>query len=289
MRAYAPRTTAATLALAVALVVLLCASTGCAASPSAQAGTSRPNVGVVVIGDFGTGRTRERLLGQSIKRFSRTHRVDLLLTVGDNNYASTERSFASNWREDFGWTSKAHIRVAGTLGNHDVEVGGGRYQFKTLGMPGPYYVRRLGGTDFIVLDTNNVTKRQTTWLHKTLARSDARWKIPVFHHPVYTCGSYRNHTERAKPWVPLFESYGVKLVLSGHDHNYQRFRQSEVTYVVDGGGGAALYPVATCPEAYPVAYAIQYSFLYLSIGRQVLSGTAFALDGARLDHFTIRP
>ena len=39
----------------------------------------------------------------------------------------------------------------------------------------------------------------------------------------------------APAFSPLFERYGVQLVLSGHDHDYQRsVPQNGVTYVVSG-------------------------------------------------------
>jgi len=66
--------------------------------------------------------------------------------------------------------------------------------------------------------------------------------------------------------VPLFERYGVKLVLNGHDHNYQRFAPRHgVRYIVHGGGGQHLYPVERCPASYPTrkfARAV-HGFLYL--------------------------
>lgn len=173
----------------------------------------------------------------------------LLVTMGDNDY-TRGRAFASSWRASFGWLRSAGVDVAGALGNHDIRYRRGRYQFGLLRMPGPYYVRRVEDVEVIVLDSTAITSAQTAWLRRTLAQRSGFRRIAVFHHPAYTCGTYRGHPAVQRSWVPLLERYGVRLVLSGHDHNYQRFERNGVTYVVHGGG-AATYPVRSCPRTYP--------------------------------------
>jgi hypothetical protein len=74
------------------------------------------------------------------------------------------------------------------------------------------------------------------------AKSDGRpvrWRIPFFHHPPFCGGplhgddgSVREHL------VPAFAEAGVKLVLSGHEHNYQRWTHDGVCYVVTGAAGS---------------------------------------------------
>ena len=75
------------------------------------------------------------------------------------------------------------------IGNHDARVEGGRYEFRTLGMRGRYYKRTAGPAELFLLDSNRVDSAQTAWLARSLARSKARWKIAVFHHPAFTCGT----------------------------------------------------------------------------------------------------
>src|SRR5436189_26531 len=100
------------------------------------------------------------------------------------------RAFEQNWSDAFGWLGGAGVRVRGTLGNHDVRVDGGRYEFDTLRMPARHYERSRGNLDLFVLNSNTVGDRQTAWLERRLAASTARWKIVSFHHPAYTCGGY---------------------------------------------------------------------------------------------------
>jgi hypothetical protein len=92
-------------------------------------------------------------------------------------------------------------------------------------------------------------------------------------------------------WVPLFEQYGVQLVLSGHDHNYQRFApRNGVTYVVHGGGGAGLYSLRRCPSSYParVRARFEHGFLYISASAARLDGSAVDMRGRVTDRFTLR-
>ena len=163
----------------------------------------------------------------------------MLVLLGDNDYTQSPARFRTNWRATFSWARRSGLRVAGVLGNHDYHVNRGRYELALLGMPRPYYTRRLGDIQLFLLDSNEVNSEQTAWLESQLADSTAIWKIAVFHHPPYTCGGHSGAADVQQRWVPLFEQYSVQLVLSGHDHNYQRFvPRNGVTYVVHGGGAA---------------------------------------------------
>ena len=62
-----------------------------------------------------------------------------------------------------------------------------------------------------------------------------RWMIVATHHPPYSAGIIGSDLEVRRQWVPLFEKYGVDLVLSGHDHDYQRSKPiNDVVYVISG-------------------------------------------------------
>jgi 3',5'-cyclic AMP phosphodiesterase CpdA len=125
-----------------------------------------------------------------------------------------------------------------------------------------------------------------------LARAHARWKIAVFHHPAFTCGAYHSHDLVVRRWVPLLQRYRVRLVLSGHDHNYQRFAPRRgVTYVVHGGGSGYFYPLASCPRGYParVRAKTERGFLYLVARDDRLDGFTVNIVGRRTDTFTLRP
>jgi hypothetical protein len=268
--------------------LLLCLAFVLAGSSAAQT-----KVGFLAVGDYGVGGSREVAVGRAIKRFDARHPANWLVTLGDNDYLGSPARFRANWQQAFGWARRSGLRVGGVLGNHDYLLGRGAYELQTLGMPGRYYTRRLGdGVQLFFLDSNRITPRETAWLEQQLAESAASWKIALFHHPPYTCGGHAGNPDVVRSWVPLFESYGVQLVLSGHDHDYQRFAPwNGVTYVVDGGGGAELYRTHGCPRSYPprVRALNQHGFLYVSATDAQLDVFAVDLRGRVRDHFAVAP
>jgi 3',5'-cyclic AMP phosphodiesterase CpdA len=256
--------------------------------------SAQVRVSFLAMGDYGVGGSRELSLGLRMKSYESRHDANMLVALGDNDYLQSPRLFRANWQKSFGWARRSGVRVGGVLGNHDYETGRGAYELATLGMPGRYYTRRLGDGEvqLFFLDSKSVSATQTAWLEQQLSESVATWKIAVFHHPPYTCGGHAGNLDIARRWVPLFEDYGVQLVLSGHDHNYQRFAaRNGVTYVVDGGGAAGLYPLRGCPGSYPprVRGRVQHGFLYVTATDAQLDVSAVDLRGRAIDHFRISP
>jgi 3',5'-cyclic AMP phosphodiesterase CpdA len=261
---------------------------------NAQAGPppATPAVRIIAMGDFGVGGEPERAFGAAVRRFEAENPADVLVTLGDNDYTANPATFRASWEASFGWARRSGMTVAGVLGNHDVRVDGGRYEFEALGMPGRYYRRAVGPVEFFLLDSTAVNARQTIWLRRALARSRARWKIAVFHHPAFSCGAYGPHPGVLAVWVPLFERYRVRLVLNGHDHNYQRFAARRgVRYVVHGGGGARLYRLRRCPFGFPrrLRGRVEHGFLYLVVRPGRLDGFSVTPSGRRTDHFAFAP
>jgi hypothetical protein len=94
---------------------------------------------------------------------------------------------------------------------------------------------------------------QLSWLEKDLAaHENCRWKVAIFHRPAYSGGSHGSDWLTRADFVPRFDNYHVDLVLSGHDHGYERtypIYQDNVqsspedgtVYIVSGGWGAPLY------------------------------------------------
>lgn len=257
----------------------------------ALAGPAAADTGIVAIGDFGVGGDRERGTGAAVERFLAARPADALVTLGDNDYTERPRAFRRNWTEAFGWAAADGLLVAGTLGNHDVRVDGGRYEFGLLGMPGRYYQRRVGDVALFLLDSNNLGPAQLRWLDGALARTDAPWKVVAFHHPPFSCGGYLGDQRVRRALVPLFERHDVDLVLSGHDHNYQRFRRAGVTYVVHGGGGARLYRLRSCPRWFPQRLAARkvHGWLYLRAAPGSLRVRAIGRWGGVQDDLFLYP
>jgi 3',5'-cyclic AMP phosphodiesterase CpdA len=273
------RTLARPLRLAAAAVLALVA-----AAPAAGA------TGILAIGDFGVGGRSERRTGAAVERFAASHATDALVTLGDNDYTESPPAFRGNWRDSFGWAKASGVTVAGTLGNHDIRVDGGRYEFGPLDMPRRYYARTVGDVALFVVDSNRIGKPQRRWLARALGAATAPWTVVLLHHPAFSCGGYTGDARVRKRLVPIFERKGVDLVLAGHDHNYQRFaRRRGVTYVVHGGGGQRLYPLRRCPGWFPTRVAGREArgWLYLRATPSDLRVQAIGRFGGVHDSFAL--
>ena len=74
----------------------------------------------------------------------------------------------------------------------------------------------------IVLNSNYCLNEQTSYLEEQLRNCTAKWKIVTCHHSVFSPARKRNFQFGRDEWKPLFDKYGVDLVLNGHDHTYAR-------------------------------------------------------------------
>ena len=153
---------------------------------------------------------------------------------------------------------------------------------------GNWYTADLGPATLIVLDSNQVKDQdQVALLERALAESSGIIVVSS-HHPAYSCGKHGSTSSVIDHWVPLFEQYGVDLVLNGHDHDYERFIVDGVTYVVNGGGGRSVRSFAGCPEGAPAPVIGDYvrcQFVLLEIAWGSIS--AIALDGTVIDEAVI--
>jgi 3',5'-cyclic AMP phosphodiesterase CpdA len=78
------------------------------------------------------------------------------------------------------------------------------------------------GILILVLNSNEFLEKQTEYIKETLRNSDAKWKIVTCHHSIFSPAKGRDFEYARKNWKPLFDLYGVDLVLNGHDHSYAR-------------------------------------------------------------------
>ena len=89
-------------------------------------------------------------------------------------------------------------------------------------LPETSYFIDYQGVRFIALNSNEKIDEQTIWLEETLKNNPHEWAIAFLHHPIYSASTSRDNPKRRQAWKPLFDEYGVDLVLQGHDHSYAR-------------------------------------------------------------------
>jgi 3',5'-cyclic AMP phosphodiesterase CpdA len=197
----------------------------------------QPALRIAVVGDVGHPGGRLRRTAAAIDQAAGTDRYDALLLLGDNVYpAGDPDQLERTVFEPFGPLLDGGAQLLAILGNHDVTDGHGDEQIRRLGQRGRWWSADLGPVLVVGLDSTEPTNpEQLAWLEKTLAASADSWRVVAVHHPPYSAGYQGSNLTVRRTFGPIFERYGVQLVLSGHEHDYQRSRViNGVTYVVSG-------------------------------------------------------
>jgi 3',5'-cyclic AMP phosphodiesterase CpdA len=199
---------------------------------------AKPDLRVAVAGDVGYANDREKRTATAMAQAGEGDPYDVLLLLGDNVYPSGEPSrLPETVFGPFQAVLDAGAKLLAILGNHDIRDEHANAQVAALGMPGRWYAERVGDVTFIALDSNDpMNPDQRAWLEQALAATRTTWKVVALHHPPYSAGYQGSSIDARQQFSPLFERYGVQLVLSGHEHDYQRSVPiNGVTYVVSGG------------------------------------------------------
>ena len=196
-----------------------------------------------LIGDWGTGDRDQIGIGRQMLASHQRTPYDFVISAGDNIYPNgSGRYFNSHFEQPFAGLLKDRVKFYSVLGNHDVDEGRqDQCQYPLFNMGGECFYkfeRGNGMAEFFMLDTTDFGATQTTWLENSLRSSKAKWKIAVFHHPIYSSGSHGGAGGLKKRLEPLFTKYGVNVALSGHDHIYERTKpQQGIQYFVSGAAG----------------------------------------------------
>ncbi len=244
-----------------------------------------PALGVrfAVKGDWGSGTLSQASVTTRMCQEYQKARFAFVLTTGDNFYPSGTASPATfNTPErcliDLG------VRYRAAWGNHDL---GGRSTATTLGSPSRWYTFLAGPARLVVLDANQPDNpTQLAFLRRVLAAEKARPVIVAYHQPTRTAGLHEPQLVQQRVWEPLFVKYKVRLVLQGHNHQYERIQYKTVTYVTTGGGGANLYPCTRKAAGLVVCKPV-YHFLQVEVTPTKIGVRAIAATGAIVDRFRI--
>lgn len=198
-----------------------------------------PELHLAAAGDTGDSGSKLDATAASMAGIEDLLEYDAMLLLGDNVYPSgnPDRLDATVF-QPFAGVLDDGTELLAILGNHDNSRGDD--QMAALGMEGRWWARTFADGDVLVvgLDSNRTTDpHQLAFLDATLSSSTATWKIVAVHHPPYSAGYQGSNITVRETFGPLFARYGVQLVLSGHDHDYQRSIVIDgVTYVVSGAG-----------------------------------------------------
>lgn len=240
------------LAVMAALLLSLCCATSAlpqkpesnASGPSngkAEAGTFR----FAVLGDMGTGKKEQFAVADQVTRYHDQRPFDTVLMLGDNIYTSGKASdIKPKFELPYAALLQRGVKFYAVLGNHDVRNGRTvQVNYGNFNMGGRTYysfTKADGLIEFFALDSTSFNDAQLKWLEGALSASRAQWKIPFFHHPLYSSGKMHGSDEKLRAKLePLFIKHGVAVVLAGHEHFYERTKpQQGILYFVCGASGA---------------------------------------------------
>lgn len=262
-----------------------------------------------VIGDAGFGDQVTYGLAEQMATYDLDfvlHTGDVVYRIGEN--ADPYEAYALKWYLPFAPLLR-QMPVYTVIGNHDVEAAAlwqgipfyyqvfppfadPRFEPSDYQGRNQWYAFAYGDVQFVMLDTQTFfgeggRAEQDAWLQERLSDPRFAVTIPVFHVPPYTSGLHGSDglTVRST-WSPQFTQAGVPLVLSGHDHNYERLTADNVTYIVSGGGSAVLYSLtAALPESQ--FFAKEHHFVLVEIYDDRIELQAIALGGQVIDRATL--
>ncbi|HEX6417843.1 MAG TPA: metallophosphoesterase family protein [Acidimicrobiales bacterium] len=116
--------------------------------------------------------------------------------------------------------------------------------------PGLFYSLRVGALlELVCVDTTWGAERGEHWFDEpehrrwldeafASASDDVMWRVPFCHHPAWSAGpNHRGMDAQVERLVPLYRRGGARVVLHGHEHNFQHGRMDDLDYVVSGAGG----------------------------------------------------
>ena len=245
-----------------------------------------------VLGDFGDGSREQYQTAAEMARAHERFPFELVITVGDNLYGSERpQDFVKKFETPYKPLLDAGVKFYASLGNHDSREQ--RY-YKLFNMDGKlYYTFKAPKEDvrFFALESTYMDPEQVKWIESELQKSNEKWKIVFFHHPLYS--SARTHGSQVKlreVLEPLFVKYNVSLVLNGHDHTYERIKpQNGIQYFVEGSSGQLRRgdlrqgsPLTAFGEDR------QQSFILMEIDGDVLTFNTIGLTGQVIDSGVIQ-
>lgn len=274
---------------------------GSTGDPAGDPGDPEGPIYFAVIGDFGSDLLPEAAVAGLIAQRG----PEFIITVGDNNYydgatntidrniGKYYHAFIAPYHGVYGQGATRN-RFYPSPGNHDWNLGNLDAYRDFFRLPGNerYYDFRRGPVHFFSLnsdyhepDGTAVDSAQATWLEQGLLASDAPFKVVYFHHPPYSSGYHRGSEYMRWP----FRAWGADLVLTGHDHDYERLVVDDMIYIVNGVGGAALRTFNAEEVGAQRGTPDVFGALFVEADPKQMTLSLITPDGGLVDRVTLLP
>jgi hypothetical protein len=243
------------------------------------------SVRFAVIGDNGTGDQPQYDVAAEMEAYHKVVGFDFVTMMGDNIYGGhTPKDFERKFEQPYKPLLDTGVKFYACLGNHDTSD---EIQYKPFNMNGQrYYSFKKGDVQFFVLDSNYMDATQLDWIQHQLSESNAKWKIAYFHHPLYSDGRFHGpDVDLRKLLMPIFEKYGMNVVMSGHDHVYERFKPEDGIYffLVGNSGELRYHNLRQGSEIMAVGFDTDRTFMMVEISGDKLYFQTVSRAGQTVD------
>ncbi len=267
-----------------------------------------------ILGDSGTANSAARRVRDAYLNHSQGLPTDLILMLGDNAYSiGTDAQYQVAVFDIYN-SLLPSCPLWPALGNHDASStltafgaeSGPYYDIFDLpaaggfgGLPSGtegYYAFDWGNVHFVCLNSSQwdlpYLQNMAAWLQADLAATTQEWVVTFWHHPPYSKGSHDSDTEGAmvlmrQYFLPILESGGVDLVLTGHSHSFER------SFLLDGhyGVSSTLVPATMAKDSGNGRISEDGAYLKPGAGLtpregavHVVAGSSGQISGGRLNH-----
>lgn len=270
-----------------------------------------PDFNFGAAGDWGRGTN-----AQNTAKNMANHNVELAVGLGDYAYDTGSSAVNSWWNNDISpWLGG---KFKGALGNHDVDDKS-TYASKFEQTNTWYFSFDRQNIHFLAIDAyssfgpgSSQYKFVKNDLTNAASNPNIDWIVVFYHPPIYASpGSHSGNSGLRDAFHPLFDQYGVDLVLQGHNHNYERsypinhdgdstpiiVDTNKNTYndpagtifVTVGTGGRNLYSFDSKASYIVTQNDNDHGYLDVSVTNdgKTMKGTFYSNDGDVLDSFTI--
>jgi Icc-related predicted phosphoesterase len=242
-------------------------------------------------GDTRTGHSVHRAVIEAVAR----ERIDFVANSGD---LVDRGGVKSQWERFFKIEKPLLVKapIIPAIGNHDWS---GRQYFRRYFMLSRwtgdrrYFIKDWGNLRILSVDSGIECREgcaQYRFAEKALAEGAKQNKLMMIqlHFPPYSAGKHGNNTAVQKPVTDLARRYGVELVVTGHDHNYERTKKIDgTTFVVTGSAGAPIRPVS--PTKYTAHARTEPHYVLFDVTYEQITLRAINLEGEVFDSAVIQP
>ncbi|HUS67544.1 MAG TPA: metallophosphoesterase [Kofleriaceae bacterium] len=238
-----------------------------------------------VFGDTRTGHSVHRQLMEALDKED----IDFLVHTGD----MVERGGRKEeWMRFFQIEREvlADMPIVPAIGNHDVSA---RRYFERYFLQDRwsddrhFYTFDWGNLRIVVLDSGIECRsgcEQFAFAERALREGARRGQLMamMLHYPAYSSGRHGPSLNVQKPVSDLARRYGVELVITGHDHHYERTKPIEgTTYIVSGSAGAPVRPVS--PRWFTAEARTEPHYILIDVDEKRLIMRAVNLQGDTFD------